>query len=516
MPDTDDLPLLRYLEGERDKTIYETIGLEPIINCRGTFTILGGSIMRPEALGAFEAASGYFAQLDELAEAVGRRLAALTGAEWGLIANGCAAAIKHVTTACVTGGNPERLLRVPDLTGFEKRQVIVPRYSRNQYDQAVRTVGVEIVEVETPAELEHAINPTTAMIYLVTGAGSAPGQPLSLEVIADIARPHDIPILADSAAELLTIPNVHLEQGATVVAYSGGKAICGPQSAGIALGRKDLLQASWQASAPHHGHGRDNKIGKEETLAMLAAVEAWIARDHAGEWQIWLERLERIAGGVADIPTVATAVEEPTGLGNKAPGLVISWAPDQLHLTAEEVAEDFARNRPRIAVGSADADGRASIRINPSQMRPEQERILIERIRGALTAERQPRPAGLEPAAFAIGGEWMVDVTYFTSSSRHRWMLRQDGNWIGGRHESDLSVQEITGTLESNRLMLRSDTRQAPDNVAFMFSGTVSADRIEGSILLGEYLTATFCAAPVVSDGVRERVVIPKGPPLAT
>ena len=264
-----------------DQNIYQAIGVEPIINCRGTFTIIGGSVELPEVVAAMEAASGYFVQYDELAEAVGQRLAEITGADWGLIPAGCAAGLKHITAACVTGGNPEKLIRIPDLTGLDKTQVIIPRYSRNAYDHALRSIGVEIVMVETREELERAINPRTAMIYITTGAGSATDQPLSLEVIADVARPHKIPILADSAAENLTIPNVHLQRGATVVAYSGGKALCGPQCAGLVLGDKALLQSAWQFSSPHHGPGRDDKIGKEEIMGMLAAVEAWVRRDHA-------------------------------------------------------------------------------------------------------------------------------------------------------------------------------------------------------------------------------------------
>ena len=182
------LAVLPFLGKQSDsETISQAIGVEPIINCRGTFTIIGGSVERPEVLQAMEAAAGYFAQYDEMAAAVGQRLADITGAEWGLIASGCAAAIKHVTIACVTGGNPEKLIRVPDLTGFDKNQVIIPGYCRNAYDHAVRNVGVEIVMVETPEELEEAINPRTAMIYLTTGRADAIDQPLSLEVIAEVA-----------------------------------------------------------------------------------------------------------------------------------------------------------------------------------------------------------------------------------------------------------------------------------------------------------------------------------------
>ena len=129
--------------------IYESIGVDPVINCRGTFTIIGGSVERPEVVAAMKAASGFFVQYDELAFGVGRRLAAVTGAEWGMVSAGCAAGMKHVTAGCVTGGNPEKLIRIPDLTGFEKTEVIIPAYSRNAYDHAVRNIGVTIVTVNT-------------------------------------------------------------------------------------------------------------------------------------------------------------------------------------------------------------------------------------------------------------------------------------------------------------------------------------------------------------------------------
>src|SRR5206468_7910080 len=141
--------------------IYQSIGVEPVINCRGTFTIIGGSVERPEVRAAMDAASRYFVQIDELADAVGRRFAELTGAEWGLVSAGCAAGLKHVTAACVTGGNPEKLIRIPDLSGLDKTEVIVPRSSRTVYDHAIRNVGVRMVTVESIEELERAINPRT-------------------------------------------------------------------------------------------------------------------------------------------------------------------------------------------------------------------------------------------------------------------------------------------------------------------------------------------------------------------
>ena len=518
----DNLAILRYLQesSQREPTdeqsIFRAIGVEPIINCRGTFTIIGGSVELPAVQAAIKEAARHFVQYDELAAGVGQRLAELTGAEWGMIPSGCAAGIKHVTAACVTGGNPELLIRIPDLTGFAKTQVIVPRSSRNPYDHALRNIGVEVVTVETPAELTQAINAKTAMIYLVSGASSQPGQPLSLEAIAAIAKPAGVPVLIDAAAENLTVPCIHLEQGADVVAYSGGKAICGPQGAGLLLGNKQILMAAWQASSPHHGPNRDNKIGREEIMGMLAAVEMWLTRDHEAEWQRWLAKLNYIAQRVATIAGVATEVVQPAGLSNHSPTLVISWDPLALHITGEQVAEDFARNRPRIAIGSQDQGGRAALRITPSQMQPGHEQVVAERIHQVLSAPRHPQSADLAAATVDISGHWDLTVDYFTSSSHHRLFLEQDDNWITGMHQSELSQQPIVGTVEGDQIKLRSEVHQPGDRIPFLFSGRAAEGCISGSIFLGEYLTSTFTATPAQYESLTKPFAIPNGPPLAT
>ena len=496
--------------------IYESIGVDPVINCRGTFTIIGGSVERPEVIAAMKAASGYFVQYDELAYGVGRRLAAVTGAEWGMVSAGCAAGMKHVTAACVTGGNPEKLIRIPDLTGFEKTEVIIPGYSRNAYDHAVRNIGVTIITVNTAEELESAINPKTALIYIMTGTESVSGQPLSLEVIAGIAKPKNIPILADAAAEILTIPNVHLQAGATVVAYSGGKAICGPQCAGLLLGNKDLLMSAWQASSPHHGPGRDNKVGKEEMMGMLAAVEAWVKRDHQAEWKTWLSYLDNISKQVSKISGIKTMVEEPTELSNRSPRLKISWDPDVLNITGDEVAENFARTKPRIAIGSSNGPGTTSIHITTGQMQPGNDKIVAERIFNLLSQKRNPRSTSMTAPSVTLGGYWDVTVEFFTSKSEHTFFIEQDGNWIHGTHTSDFSQQEIMGMVEGDQVTLRSNLRRPGDGITYMFSGKVSGSTISGSIFLGEYLNAKFTAKKSSYKMERKRIMIPGGPPLAT
>ncbi len=499
------------------QSIYESIGVDTIINCRGTFTILGGSTERPEVLKAMEAATGYFVQYDELAFGIGRRLAELTKAQWGMVSSGCAAGMKHVTAACVTGGNPEKLIRIPNLEGFEKNEVIIPRSSRNVYDQAIRNIGVKVIMVETPEELERAINSRTAMIYIMTGRDNETGRPLSLEVISGIAKPKNIPILADAAAENLSIPCVHLERGATVVAYSGGKALCGPQCAGLLLGDKDILMAAWQASSPHHGPGRDNKVGKEEMLGMLAAVEAWTTRDHDKEWDTWLSWLEEISTKLTKIKGISSEVQLPTSLDNRAPRLILKWDPDSLHITGEEIAEEVARNRPRIAIGGRSSeDGTTTISITPSQMRPGNAKLVANRLYDILSAERGPRSDKMAPASVNITGHWEVEMEFFTSKSTHKFFLEQEGNWIKGTHTSDYAMQEVAGMIEGDEVKLKSHFNVPGNSINYWFSGKVSNGAIDGSVFLGEYLTAKFTAKQLAYRSEHKKISVPGGPPLAT
>lgn len=501
--------------GENTENIYRSIGVEPIINCRGTFTIIGGSIERPEVLAAMERAAGNFVQYDELAAGVGRRLAELTGAQWGMVSSGCAAGMKHVTAACITGGDPEKLIRIPDLTGFAKTQVIVPAYSRNAYDHALRNIGIEFVTVETPEQMRAAIGPRTAMVYLVTGHHSDPGQPLSLEVLAEIARPHGIPILADAAAENLTVPNVHLQQGADVVTYSGGKALCGPQCTGLVLGRKDVLLAAWQASAPHHGPGRDDKVGKEEMLGLLAAVEQWIARDHEAEWALWLERLETIARAVGSLDNVETEVVQPRGLSNRSPSLAIRWDGVARRITGEDLAELVGRSAPRIALAAADGADYAGVRITPSQMQVGEAEVVAARLVEVLSAERSEPVEPVAPVA-DLTGHWQVEVHYYASVVAHEWVIEQDGRWIGGQHRSAFAKQSLRGTIDGDQVRLASTFRQPGNAIPFLFSGQLANDRIEGDIHLGEYQTARFVARRAEHAKAAGPIFIPAGPPLAT
>ena len=274
---------------------YESLGVRPLINCQGTYTIISGSLILPAVRQAMVAASKQYVHLDELMEAVGTRIGELMQCEWGLVTNGCAAALCQVTAACVAGTDPEQMARLPDTTGM-RNQVLVQPSHRHGYDHAVRMVGVELVEVETLTELDAALSDRTAML-LVFGDAAERGQ-ISVADMAAAGQRHGVPTLVDAAAERPDAPNWYLEQGVDAVAYSGGKCLRGPQASGLVLGRKELLQAAFLNGAPHHALGRPMKAGKEEIMGLLAAVEQWVVRDHAAEWREWERRLAVIADAV--------------------------------------------------------------------------------------------------------------------------------------------------------------------------------------------------------------------------
>lgn len=500
-----------------DPNIFRSLGVEPLINCRGTFTIIGGSLERPSVRAAMEAASRNFVQYDELADGIGKRLAELTGAPWGMVSAGCAAGLKHITAACVTGGNPERLIRIPDLTGMEKTEVIIPAGSRNVYDHAVRNIGVTIITVETLEQLEHSLSTKTAMIYIT----SEDEGPVTLEAIARLVKGRNIPILVDAAAEDLTIPNIHLARGATVVAYSGGKALCGPQCAGLLLGDKDILMSAWQASSPHHGPGRDNKVGREEMIGMLAAVQAWVTMDHDAQWKKWLSMLDSISKKLATLDGVKATIDQPKELSNHSPVLVVSWDPAKFNLTGEELAEELGRTTPRIAVGSGGRNKKepgsvTNIDITTGQMQPGEELIVADRIYTLLTKKRPVKDETLKAPSANITGRWDLDIRFFSSTSKHKLYLEQDGSWLRGTHQGDFSIQDISGTIEGNLVKLKSIARRPGDHITYLFSGTLEGEQIKGEIYLGEYRTASFVATQNKLKGMREPINIPSGPPLAT
>ena len=355
---------------------YEAISVRPLINCRGTYTIISGSLMLPEAVEAMTRAAAQYVHLDELMDRVGARLAELTGAEWGIVTSGCAAALCQVTAACVAGGDPEKMARLPDCTGM-KDEVIVQPSHRNVYDHAIRMVGVRMVEVVTRADLEAAISTRTAM-FSVFGDAADRGE-ISVKEMAEIGHRHGIPTLVDAAAERPGVPNRYLQDGADAVAYSGGKCLRGPQSSGLVLGRKDLLQAAFLNGAPHHALGRPMKVGKEEIMGLLAAVEMWLQRDHDAEWKQWEGSLGRISDAISHIPTIQTEVRQ-RGRSNVAPTLSIRWDGEAVGITPVEVRKKLSEGTPRIEMPG----GRDGLGIMPYMMEPGEDRIVARRLREIL------------------------------------------------------------------------------------------------------------------------------------
>jgi uncharacterized pyridoxal phosphate-dependent enzyme len=477
--------------------LYHSIGVRPVINSKGTFTIISGSQTLPEVKKAMDEASRHYVQMDELMDGVGKRLAELTGAEWGIVTAGCCAALTHSTAASIAGSIPERMQRLPDLSGL-KDEVIIPEYSRNVYDHAIRMLGVKIVEVKNPADLESAFNERTAMVYILAGPGDE--GPLGTQAISQVAKRHNVPVIVDAAAEILTFPNVHLQRGATAVAYSGGKCIRGPQAAGLLLGDKNLLQAAWANSAPHHAFGRSLKVGKEEIMGMLAGVEMWKKRDHEAEWKTWQGWLEEIATSAKRVNGVTTTMEgAPEGLSNRSPRLLIEWDGNKLGITGTEVSKVLLDTEPRIVLGSASGarpDEMASkISITPYMMMPGASKVVAHRIYTVLSDppkfETEPLPQG-EPAS--VDGQWNVTVNFTRGSAVHTIVLEQHGGKLVGTHYGEYVSGDLSGAVAVNLVRFRSSQKIQGTRLFYDFSGTVEGDRMGGTVNMGEYGDARWSA----------------------
>jgi len=483
---------------EYGANLYRSIGVKTLIDARGTFTIITGSQTLPEVKRAMDDASRAFVQMDELMDGVGRRLAELTGAEWGIVTAGCCAALTHCTAACIAGSNPERMQRLPDLEGL-RNEVVIPAYSRNVYDHAIRMSGVKIVTVRDASQLESAFHERTAMAYILGGPGD--DGPLGTRVVAEVAKRHNVPVIVDAAAEILTIPNVHLQRGATAVAYSGGKCIRGPQAAGLLLGEKNLLQAAWANSAPHHAFGRSLKVGKEEIMGMLAAVEMWVRRDHQAEWKLWESWLETISTRVRRIDGVTTQVRQPSAdLSNRSPSLSIQWDGARLGITGQELNRILMDTEPRVNLASA-SGGRpgnmaSSVSIVPYQMMPGDEKVIADRIYALLSSPPKfenpaPLPPG-EPAS--VGGQWELRLEFDRGSAIHTLFLEQQGTRLFGTHKGEFYGGDLSGTVAANTVRFQSSHQAEGNRLSYDFNGTAEGDRMAGAVNLGEYGAARWSA----------------------
>ncbi|MBT4483859.1 MAG: aminotransferase class V-fold PLP-dependent enzyme [Candidatus Latescibacteria bacterium] len=324
-----------------------------------------------------EEASKHFIHLDDLMERVGERLAKLTGAEWGMISGGCAACMVGGTCACVAGADPEKMAMLPD-TSSMKNECIMPKKHRNVYDRCIWMTGVKMVEVNSTEEMEAAVNDRTAMIATF-GAVFDRGGIIPLEDIVRIGKKHSVPVFVDAAAEQPNVPNIYIEAGVNLVAYSGGKYIRGPQDSGILLGRKDLCQAAFLNMAPHHAFGRPMKISKETIMGGLTALDLWInGRDHEAEWKEWERILDYIAQKAMQVPSVTTEILPPSGRSNVVMRMRINWDQNSVKLTTEEFTKQMFEGNPRIYVfGNY---------INPAMMEEGEEVPVAKRVYEILSA----------------------------------------------------------------------------------------------------------------------------------
>ena len=464
---------------------YASLGVRPLINCMGTYTVLTGSRALDVSVEAMCRATDHYVLMEDLMDAVGRRLAELTGAEWGYIASGCAAALTEITAACLAGGDPEKMARLPDTTGMAD-VVIMQRGHRNMYDRAMRLAGARIVEIETLAELEATIGPGTAMLA-ITGDQSHLGRIPVAEMIA-VGRRRGIPVLVDAAAERPDVPNGYLEMGADAVAYSGGKCLRGPQASGLVLGRKALLQAACRNSAPYHGVARPMKAGKEEIMGLLAAVEAWIVgRDHEAEWCAWEGYLERIRASVADLPTMTSAIRQP-GIANVAPVLYLRWDADALGHSPEGVRRALWEGDPRIGVFATE-DG---IRVMPYMMETGEDVVVATRLREVLTSPAEAADAG-EPepveaqATVDIAGEWLLDLEFVWGTARHALRLEQDGTALSGVYHTPYNTVPLEGQVQGETVSLGATLGYQSNQVRYAFTGRCTEGIMQGDVDLGEF-----------------------------
>ena len=371
--------------------LYARLGVKTFINAYGTLTTLSGTLMWPEVSKAMEEASKQFVQIHDLQAQVGRRLAELTGAEAAFVTAGASAALCLATCAVTAGDDPMKIDRLPDLTGM-KSEIIIQKAHRNSYDHAFRMVGVTLVEVETADDIRRAINPKTAALAMVLSHNSL-GHKVELEEMVALAHAAGLPLILDAAAETPPAENLRkfTKIGADLVAFSGGKNLRGPQCSGMLLGRKDLIQKAYANSAPHNRFARIAKVGKEEIVGLLTAVELYLERDHAAERKEYHAMLDRAARRLAGVPTVFTELITNDDYSH-SPRLSVQWDEAKLGVTLDQMMERLINGEPAIVATDMTKyrpNWKRGIGIFPYNLRPGEEIIVADRVREILTASRK-------------------------------------------------------------------------------------------------------------------------------
>jgi L-seryl-tRNA(Ser) seleniumtransferase len=382
------------------ENIYTRIGVTPIINARGTWTYTSASLELPEVKAAKQEAAMHFVDMWELERGVSKHLAELSGAEAGMVTAGAAAALAVGTAACIAGTDPAKVWQLPDTTGMKHEVVMFG--GRISFDNAIRAVGGKLVIAFSHDELKAAINDNTAMVYTTV-------RDERLEKAIAVTKSAKVPILVDWAAGIPPIENIGVpwKMGADLYAFSGGKGLCGPQCSGLLLGRRDLIEAGWAQSCPWEGAVcRAMKVGKEEIMGLLAAIEAWKKYDLAALDREWTRRVKKIGDLAETVPGVTTDIQTPPS-GNRYPTLTVKWDEAAFKLTVSECARKLRTGSPPIEVltnsnpstvpgvhiehdpKAAPAGRPDSLRIVSLTLQPGEELIVGRRIREVLTEARK-------------------------------------------------------------------------------------------------------------------------------
>jgi L-seryl-tRNA(Ser) seleniumtransferase len=379
-------------EGPSDskQNLYDVLGVKRIINAAGTITALGGSLMPPEVIAAWNEAAGHFVDLLELQDRVGERIAKRLGVEAALVTTGAAGGLVLGTAAALTYRDRSLIARLP-LPPEMGKQVIRQKSHRDCYDHQITACGVRLVDVETRDELERAIGPRTAMM-LAYNYLDADGK-ISRGEWIEKARKHGVPTLLDAAADTPPLDALwkYNKLGFDMVVFSGGKGLRGPQNAGLLLGRKDLIEAAKLNTAPRCGNiGRGMKVSKEDMVAMWAAVERYVQLDHASQEREWERRIGVIEDALRDLPTVKTKRIVPP-IANHVPHLVILWDEKRLRLTPAEMKQRLMEGDARIATARVHGTGNEGFLISVFMLQEGEERIVADRLRGILRQAAKER-----------------------------------------------------------------------------------------------------------------------------
>jgi uncharacterized pyridoxal phosphate-dependent enzyme len=358
---------------------YEELGVTTVINCQGTMTMLGGSLLRPELEAVMAMAGRHFVSIPELEVAAGKRIAEmlkLPGDYTVLVTSGAAAAIESGLAGILTGDNESFIKQIPDLTGM-KSEVIIQKSHRNPFDHQLRNTGIKLIEIETREQLQQAVNDRTAMMHFSNFANAA-GQ-IKVDEWVKLGKQYKIPCMNDAAAD--TPPVSHLwdyaNMGYDLITFSGGKAIRGPQCAGLLIGRKELVANALLNNSPHEDTiGRSQKVGKEEIIGMVKALEVYLREDHDALAKEWQGRLDGIAKQLAKIPGVSTSFFTPD-IANHVPHMQITWD-SKISATAEEISKLMRSGKPAIVV--AVGEDRPGLAMNSFMLQPGEDKIVAEQL----------------------------------------------------------------------------------------------------------------------------------------